>query len=145
MEETRFKTDHSQHGKDQKRTGRLRISAPKIILFVLGCRKKKTKSIRKEKRSINYSKFFSPMGFRLFKAGTEFLHIPFQYSSYRGQQRANYLCNIATLSTLKPLGIQRRGVSAIPRRFFCLINHQDKSSHIHTWRRSGSSCAIPKL
>ena len=61
MEETRFKTDHSQHGKDQKRTGRLRISAPKIILFVLGCRKKKTKSIRKEKRSINYSKFFSPV------------------------------------------------------------------------------------
>ena len=77
MEETRFKTDHSQHGKDKKRTGTLRISAPKIILFVLGCRKKKTKSIRKEKRSINYSKFFSPMGFRLFKAGTEFLHSRF--------------------------------------------------------------------
>ena len=53
MEETRFKTDHSQHGNDQKPTGRLRIYAPKIILFVLGCRKKKTRSIREEKRSIN--------------------------------------------------------------------------------------------
>ena len=75
MEETRFKTDHSQHGKDQKRTGRLRISAPKIILFVLGCRKKKTKSIRKEKRSINYSKFFSPVfqwGFGCLKRALNF-------------------------------------------------------------------------
>jgi len=77
MEETLFKADHSQHGNYQKPTGRLRIYAPKIILFVLGCRRKKKRSIRKEKRSINQSKFFSPMGFRLFKAGTEFLHTLF--------------------------------------------------------------------
>ena len=41
MEEIRFKTDHSQHGDDKNLTARLRIYAPKIILFVLSCRKKK--------------------------------------------------------------------------------------------------------
>ena len=75
------KTDHSQHGNDQKPTGTLRIYAPKIILFVLGCRKKKTRSIRKEKRRINKSRFLSPMGFQLFKASTEFFTFPFQYTS----------------------------------------------------------------
>ena len=35
MEEIRFKTDHSQHGDDKNLTARLRIYAPKIILFVL--------------------------------------------------------------------------------------------------------------
>ena len=53
MEETLFKADHSQHGNYQKPTGRLRIYAPKIISFVLGCRKMKKRSMRKEKRSIN--------------------------------------------------------------------------------------------
>ena len=52
-EETLFKADHSQHGNYQKPTGRLRIYAPKIISFVLGCRKMKKRSMRKEKRSIN--------------------------------------------------------------------------------------------
>ena len=51
LDEILIKTD--QHGNDQKPTGRLRIYALKIILFVLDCRKKKTRSIRKEKRSIN--------------------------------------------------------------------------------------------
>ena len=43
VEETRLKTDHSQHGNDQKPTGRFRIYAPKIILFALGCRKEEKK------------------------------------------------------------------------------------------------------
>ena len=46
------------------------------------------------------------------------IHFAATYRLYRGQQRANYLCNIATLSTLKPLGTQGRGVGAIPGRFF---------------------------
>ena len=49
MEETRFKTDHSQHGK----LGDYAFMLPKLILFVLSCRKKKKRSIRKEKRSIS--------------------------------------------------------------------------------------------
>ena len=53
MEETLFKADHSQHGNYQKQTGRLHIYAPKITLFVLGCRKKKKKVLEKKKRSIN--------------------------------------------------------------------------------------------
>ena len=43
MEETRFKTDQSERGNDKKPTDRLRIYAPRIILFVLGYRKKKRK------------------------------------------------------------------------------------------------------
>ena len=56
------------------------------------------------------------MGFRLFKAGTEFLHTLFNtlrcYSFIgnievcKGQL---LFCNIATLSTLKYLGIQGKG------------------------------------
>ena len=34
MEETRFKTDHSQHCNDEKPTGRLRIYATKINFYL---------------------------------------------------------------------------------------------------------------
>ena len=40
MEETRFKTDHSQPDNDQKPTGRLRIYAPKINFICLDLQKK---------------------------------------------------------------------------------------------------------
>ena len=40
MEETRFKTDHSQHGNDQKPTERLRINAPQINFICLELQKK---------------------------------------------------------------------------------------------------------
>ena len=40
MEETRFKTDHLQHGNDEKP-----FMPPKLILFVLICRKKEKKKI----------------------------------------------------------------------------------------------------
>ena len=49
MEETKFKTDQSQHGKLRDYA----FTLPKLILFVLSCRKKKKRSIRKEKRSIS--------------------------------------------------------------------------------------------
>ena len=39
-------------------------------------------------------------------------------------------CNIATLSTLKPLGVQGRGVGAIPGRFF--ESATKTSHHIYT-------------
>ena len=100
-----------------------------------------------EKRSIRKAGFthcaFSVrLGFGCFKCPLNF-YTPFSIHFAR-QQRANYFfCNYATLSPLKPSGIQGRGVGAISGRFFW-INHQDKSSHIHTWRRSGSSCAIPE-
>ena len=50
MEETLFKADHSQHGNYQKPSGRLRIYAPKIFSFVLGCRKKIKKKYQKRKK-----------------------------------------------------------------------------------------------
>ena len=44
MEETRFKTDHSQHGNDKKNLlGHYAFMRPKLIVFVLICRKKKKK------------------------------------------------------------------------------------------------------
>ena len=43
MEETRFKTDHSQHGNDEKPTGRLRIYATKINFICLDLQKKRKK------------------------------------------------------------------------------------------------------
>ena len=54
MEETLFKADHSQHGNYQKPTGRLRIYAPKIILFVLGCRKMKKEVLIKVSFSVRW-------------------------------------------------------------------------------------------
>ena len=41
MEETRFKTDHSQHGNDKKIYWEITPVPPKLILFVFICRKKK--------------------------------------------------------------------------------------------------------
>ena len=43
------------------------LMPPKLILIVFSCKKKKKEVLVKVL-------FFSPMGFRLFKAGTEFLH-----------------------------------------------------------------------
>ena len=40
MEETRFKTDHSQHGNDQKPTERLLVNAPQINFICLELQKK---------------------------------------------------------------------------------------------------------
>ena len=42
MEETRLKTDHSQHGNDEKP-----FMPPKLILFVLICGKKKKRRLVK--------------------------------------------------------------------------------------------------
>ena len=54
MEETLFKADHLQHGNYQKPTGRLRIYSPKIILFVLGCRKMKKEVLIKVSFSVRW-------------------------------------------------------------------------------------------
>ena len=63
MEETKFKTDYWQHGNDKKKpSGRLSIYATKINFICLDLQKKEV--LVK----------VSPIGFRLFKAGTEFVH-----------------------------------------------------------------------
>ena len=43
MEETRFKTDHSQHGNDKKPTGGLPIYETKINFICLDLQKKEKK------------------------------------------------------------------------------------------------------
>ena len=48
MEETRFKTDHSQHGK----LGDYAFMLPKLILFVLSCSKKKKEVLVKVSFSV---------------------------------------------------------------------------------------------
>ena len=45
MEETKFKTDHSQPGNDLKPTGRLRIYATKINFICLDLQKKEKKEV----------------------------------------------------------------------------------------------------
>ena len=54
MEETRFKTDHSQHGNDKK--GDYAFMRPKLILFVLIYRKKKKEVLPVVKVSFQFDR-----------------------------------------------------------------------------------------
>ena len=76
MEETLFKADHSQHGNYQKPTGRLRIYAPKIISFVLGCRKMKKEVLEKKKEVLIKVSFSVRWGFGCLKRALNF-YTPF--------------------------------------------------------------------
>ena len=72
MEETKFKTDHSQHGK----LGDYAFTLPKLILFVLSCRKKKKEVLEKKKEVLVKVRFSVRSGFGYLKRALNF-YTPF--------------------------------------------------------------------
>ena len=139
---------------------------PKLILFVLGCRKKKKKRYQlKQHQDTSFTHCaFSVRSFGCLKWALNF------YTPLRCYKRpTTFVGNTATLSILKPSGIQSRGVrNLVPRALFpgffskarekrpgdevgvqspegfleTTTKTSHKSSHINTWRRSGSACSI---